>query len=129
MGIAAAADGTLYITDDRGWIVEASPDGSTRTLAGSAPGFRDGEASEALFRNPAGIAVAAPGRLVVCDAGNAMVRTIAATSQGQFGPPAAPRRAPRFDPDRFGLQPLLWPVAPQDGPVRSGGHARRGSRR
>ena len=121
MGIAAAADGTLYITDDRGWIVEASPDGSTRTLAGSAPGFRDGEASEALFRNPAGIAVAAPGRLVVGDAGNAMVRTIAATSRGQFGPPAAPRRAPRFDPDRFGLQPLLWPVAPQDGPYEVAG--------
>ena len=36
-------DGDVYVTDERGLIVEASSAGRTRTLAGSTPGFRDDE--------------------------------------------------------------------------------------
>jgi hypothetical protein len=96
--------------------VEIRADGSARTLAGSSPGFRDGAGREALFRNPTGIAWASPGRLIVADAGNALVRLVAASSRLELRLPASPQIAPQFDADRFGWQPLLWPVAPFDGP-------------
>src|SRR6185503_6406661 len=68
------------------------------------------------FRRLGGIALAAPGRLVVTDGGNALVRLAGAASQGGWPPPPSPRIDPEFDFDRFALQPLLWPVDPMDGP-------------
>jgi sugar lactone lactonase YvrE len=116
IGIAAGQAGEVYATDERGRIVEIRTDGSARTLAGSAPGFRDGAGRQALFRNPTGIAWASPGRLIVADAGNALVRLVAASSRLELRLPPSPRIAPQFDAARFGWQPLLWPVAPFDGP-------------
>jgi DNA-binding beta-propeller fold protein YncE len=115
LGIAASSNGDLYVTDERGRIVELSA-GSARTLAGSSPGFRDGPGFDARFRQPAGIALAGPGRLVVADAGNALIRLLGAPSRLEFRPPASPRINPRFDDESFARLPLLWPVAPMDGP-------------
>jgi len=57
-----------------------------------------------------------PGQLVVADAGNALVRLVAAPSQRSLRPPTSPALHPQFDADAFGRVPLLWPVAPFTGP-------------
>ena len=116
IGIAVSRRGDVVVSDQRGRIVEAAADHATRTLAGSTPGFHDGAASDARFRSPAGVAFAGPGRLIVADAGNALVRLVAEASRLEPWPPASPRVAPRFDADGFRLQPLLWPVEPFEGP-------------
>jgi hypothetical protein len=116
IGIAASPTGELYVTDDRGRILEASASGVVRTLAGSTPGFRDGAGTDARFRRPTAVAVTAPGRMVVADSGNALVRLVAAPSRLELRPPASPRINPRFDAEGFGWQPLLWPVEPIEGP-------------
>ena len=54
--------------------------------------------------------------MIVADAGNALVRLVGARTRMAIRPPASPSIAPRFDADRFGQQPLLWPIAPQEGP-------------
>ena len=115
-GVAIAASGHVYLTDDRGRVLERSPDGSSRLIAGSVPGFRDGDGHEARFRRLAGIAVAAPGRLVVADAGNALIRLVLAASQFELRLPPPPGIRPEFDDRTFGSVPLLWPAAPMDGP-------------
>ncbi len=116
LGIAASASGSVYVGDDRGRIVEIVPGRSARVLAGSRPGFSDGPGAEAHFRSPAGLALAADEHLVVVDARNAMLRVVAPASRLQLRPPAPPGLAPRFDADTFAREPLLWPLAPMDGP-------------
>jgi sugar lactone lactonase YvrE len=116
IGIAAGADGDVYVTDERGGVVAIHADGSSRTVAGSIPGFRDGPGLDARFRRPTGVAFAAPGRLIVADAGNALVRMVAAPSRLEFRAPPASRIEPQFDIETFRAQPLVWPVAPIEGP-------------
>ena len=116
LGIALSAENRLYATDGHGRIIEILPDGATRTLAGSIPGFADGIGDEARFRAPAGLALGAMRRLIVADAGNALVRMVADPAHLDLRAPASSRIAPRFDPERFGFTPLLWPVAPMEGP-------------
>jgi sugar lactone lactonase YvrE len=116
IGIAVNRRGDVVVSDQRGRLVEVAADNATRTLAGWTPGFHDGSASDARFRGPAGLAFAGPARLIVADAGNALVRLVADPSRLESRPPASPRVAPRFDADGFGLQPLLWPVEPLEGP-------------
>jgi sugar lactone lactonase YvrE len=116
LGIAAGPSGDVYVADEGGTIVEISATGATRTLAGSGPGFRDGTGRDARFRRPAGVAFAARGRLIVADAGNALVRLLAAPALLDLRPPASSLVAPRFDADSFRLLPLLWPIAPMEGP-------------
>jgi hypothetical protein len=115
-GIAVAPGGDLYLTEERGRIVEIDPDGSARTVAGAGPGFRDGIGTAARFRRPAGLGVVGPGRLVVADAGNFLLRLVAARSRLEVRPPASPFIAPRFDDEAFARVPLLWPASPMDGP-------------
>jgi DNA-binding beta-propeller fold protein YncE len=116
IGIAVANDGLLYVTDDRGRIVEIDPATTARIVAGSTSGFADGDGAAARFRGPAGVAVVAPGRLIVADSRNALMRIVAAPSR--MGPrlPGPPVVAPRFDEDTFASQPLLWPLLPMEGP-------------
>ena len=114
--VAAGPDGTIYVTDDLGRAVAMSGEGTVRTVAGGGTGFRDGIGPTARFRRPAGLAVAAPGRLVVGDAGNALVRLIEAVVIRELRLPAPPAVAPRFDDTAFARLPLLWPVWPMDGP-------------
>lgn len=116
IGIAADASGDRYVADEHGRVVEIARDGTTRVVAGTAAGFRDGAGAEARFRSPAGIASTGPGRLVVADAGNALIRLLAARPEADLRPPPAPRILPRFDVESFQSTPLLWPIAPQEGP-------------
>jgi sugar lactone lactonase YvrE len=111
-----AADSFVYVTDDRGRIIEIKPGVSARTLAGSRPGFADGRGESAQFRSLAGLALVRPGHLVVAEPRHALVRTVAAPSRLAFRPPASPLVAPKFDADAFAAEPLLWPLHPMEGP-------------
>ena len=115
-GIASVADGDIFVTDDRGRIVEMRADGRARVVAGTRPGFADGDGAHARFRRLGALAVAAPGRLIVADEGNSLVRIVAAPSRTPFHAPLSPHLDPRFDADAFQWQPLLWPIDPMDGP-------------
>jgi sugar lactone lactonase YvrE len=115
-GIAVSPGGDAYVTDDRGRVAEITAAGTARILAGSSPGFREGAGSEARFRGPTGVAWAGPGRLIVSDSRNALVRAITAISELDLRLPPSPGINPHFDPERFGRFPLLWPVAPMEGP-------------
>jgi sugar lactone lactonase YvrE len=122
--LASGQDGEIYVTDERGRIVavdlephdEEDDRPRTRTIAGARPGFREGIGAEAEFRRPSGVAVLGEGRLAVADSGNALVRLVAEPSRLGLGLPASPRVRPAFDVDGFRRLPLLWPVAPLDGP-------------
>jgi murein DD-endopeptidase MepM/ murein hydrolase activator NlpD len=115
LAVAAAPDGSVFAADSAGRIVEIMPDRGQRTVAGSRRGFADGPGLDALFRAPSGIAVRAPGDLVVTDRRNGVVRRIAARSRLELRPPAPPFR-PQFDAQVFDRTPLLWPFAPIEGP-------------
>jgi sugar lactone lactonase YvrE len=115
LGIAVL-DREVFITDERGRIVEVDGSGTTRVVAGGAPGFADGVGDVARFRRPSGIAIAAPGRLIVADSGNAVFRLVAAAATFELRPPPPPGIRPHFDVASFSLQPLLWPVSPMEGP-------------
>lgn len=116
LGVAAGSGGRLYVTDARARVVELVPDGGRRVLAGSVPGFSAGVGTAALMREPAGIAVAPDGRVVVADTLNGLIRVL--DLPDRLGPwwPAPPRLAPGFDLTRFARVPLVWPLDPQDGP-------------
>jgi hypothetical protein len=111
----AIAGGVVFVADDAR-IVEVRPGMSSRTVAGWQRGFADGPGHDARFRTPGGLAVAAPGRLLVADTGNAVIRLVAAASQLEFRPPPRPLLAPSFDAEAFGLLPLLWPYESMAGP-------------
>ena len=111
LGVAVGPHGEVYVADDSR-IVAIDRDSASRTLAGAGVGFRDGDGASARFRRPSGIALLRAGQLVVADAGNALVRLVAAASQLPLRPPPSPALHPQFDADAFGWVPLLWPVAP-----------------
>jgi sugar lactone lactonase YvrE len=114
-GIAVDTRDVVYVTDDRGRVVEITPGVRARVLAGSRPGFAGGWAGDARFRGLAGIAVPEPGRLVVTEQRNAVVRTLEAPSRRSFR--AQPLVShPQFNTAAFDVEPLLWPLAPMDGP-------------
>jgi sugar lactone lactonase YvrE len=121
VAVVVGPDGSRYLSDERGRVLALATSGQLRPLAGSTPGFHDGEGMEARFRSPAGLALAGPGRLIVADGGNTLVRLIEARDRGELRRPAYPRIAPHFDVDRFALTPLLWPIAPMDGPYEVAG--------
>ncbi|HEY0872878.1 MAG TPA: hypothetical protein VGD94_05350 [Vicinamibacterales bacterium] len=96
-GIAAAADGTLYVADGAGAdrIYRITADGRVSVLAGGEEGFEDGPLADARFSTPSGLALDAGGNLYVADTGNDAVRridpggrvsTIASADSGLNGP-------------------------------------------
>ena len=116
IAVAGGDDGALYVSDERGRVVEIDRTGQTRTLAGGGQGFRDGTGGDARFRRLAGLASRGSGRLIVADAGNAYLRAVTAVSRSSAELPWSPLAAPRFDEEAFARTPLLWPVSPMDGP-------------
>ena len=141
MAIVSAPTGDIYVADERGAVILVPAEGDARLLAGGNAGFADGVASEARFRRPSGLGIAgfAPGSrrsigatVLVADAGNAMVRSMRLvaidgvragaagvswpwTAPGMPAPPR-PHATPAFDVEAFRRLPLLWPIAPLDGP-------------
>ena len=79
MGLALAADGTLYVVDDENMTVrKITPTGAVTTVAGMAGsrGSADGPGAAARFHHPVGVALDASGTLYVTDADNFTVRKI-----------------------------------------------------
>ena len=77
IGVAVAEDGRIFVADtynDR--IREIAEDGTVRTIAGGAQGFRDGAGAEAMFDTPCGLAIDRDGSLLVADTGNHRIRRI-----------------------------------------------------
>lgn len=79
-GLAAAADGTLYVADSgHHRIVSISTTGEMKTVAGTGKaGYQDGRAAKAQFNDPSDIATAGDGSLYVADTLNHRIRKIAA---------------------------------------------------
>ena len=78
-GIALARDGSLYVSDPVSNVIRTvSPDRTVKTVAGKpgAGGNRDGNAAEAAFLHPQGIAVGRDGAVYVADLGNFSVRKL-----------------------------------------------------
>lgn len=107
-GIAAGADGNLYVTDQTHHTIrKIVPGNNVTTLAGAAPrtGSADGTGSAALFNGPLGIARDASGNLYVADSGNHTIRRIApngavttvAGAAGQTGSTDGSGSAARFN--------------------------------
>lgn len=116
LGVAAGSGGRLFVTDSRTRVVEIVAGGARRLLAGGTLGYADGMGGAARFREPAGIASNASGRLAVADSGNGLVRVLDLPARIGAVPPLAPSRRPGFDLSTFARVPLVWPVEPQDGP-------------
>lgn len=100
-GIAAGADGNVYVADTgNNRIVQITPGGAASTFAGSPNGdvgFADGQGAAALFNLPAGIAAAPDGSLYVADTGNNRICQLdlagnVTTVVGGSGPGVASRR-------------------------------------
>jgi DNA-binding beta-propeller fold protein YncE len=116
IGIVVDSHGVVYVSEETGRVVAIAPGGGPRVIAGAEAGFRDGRGADARFRGSAGLAITAAGELIIADSGNALVRLVRLQPPVDVRPPRSPLIAPQFDPQRFGWQPLLWPVDPQYGP-------------
>lgn len=78
LGLAIAADDTLYVSDAHR-IRKIAPDGTVSTLAGTGTaGFVNGKGTAARFSTPAGLALGADGTLYVADMANHRLRKVAA---------------------------------------------------
>lgn len=131
VGLAITHDGFLYVTElDRSRVVQVAPDGAARVIAGRGPSFADGEGSdEARFNQPAGLALAHDGSLVVADAANYLVRRVSPSQTSESAPTSnatqtAPAQAAPVNPQTSEVLPRIsvgefgetfpWPVDPQD---------------
>ncbi|MCI1187805.1 hypothetical protein MON38_10270 [Hymenobacter sp. DH14] len=108
MGLALAADGTLYVVDDENMTVrKIMPTGVVTTVAGVAGsrGSADGLGAAARFYHPVGVAIDASGTLYVTDADNFTLRKISSTGTvttlagvaGAKGSADGPAAAARFN--------------------------------
>ena len=79
-GICIDSKDNLYVADSSNNVIrKISTDGIVSTFAGkynSDGGYKNGVAAEALFNEPADIAIAKDGSLYVLDSGNQMIRKI-----------------------------------------------------
>lgn len=79
-GITIDGIGNLYVTDRNNHrIRKITSTGIVTTLAGSTPGFADGNGTVAKFSVPTGITVDGNGNLYVTDANNHRIRKITST--------------------------------------------------
>jgi sugar lactone lactonase YvrE len=123
-GLALTRDGFLYVTElDRGRVVQVAPDGAARRIAGLGSGFADGDGRDAArFNQPAGIALAPDGSLLVADGANYLLRRVARAEQTNTKADAQPlpniptpnagEALPRIPRELFG-DTFPWPLDPQ----------------
>jgi streptogramin lyase len=79
LGLAVAADGTIFVADSGNHLVRAiSPARAVTTLAGRAEtwGTEDGSGSNARFNGPLGVAISSDGEIFVSDSNNHTIRKI-----------------------------------------------------
>ena len=125
MGLAQGADGSLYVTENRGGrILQISPDGArARVQAGPLErGFSNGDGASARFNGPAGISVDRSGALYVADTANYMVRKLApiedtsdalAAAVGA-GQALSQTALPRLFAETLRVERMPWPIDPQE---------------
>ena len=123
-GLAVTRDGFIYVTElDRGRVVQVAPDGAALVIAGrGGPGFADGDGqNEARFNQPAGLALAPDGSLVVADGANYLLRRVGPYVEKEkkegvvvAAQPDASQRdvLPRVNVESLG-SPFPWPLDPQ----------------
>ena len=75
----AAADGKIFIADTYNDKIRVVENGKVSTLAGNEKGFADGEADQAKFNTPCGLAVWKDGKILVADTGNGRLRVVEPT--------------------------------------------------
>ncbi|MCK5235966.1 MAG: hypothetical protein KAR06_03190 [Deltaproteobacteria bacterium] len=85
ISLAVASDGSVYVADSGNHAIRRiTPEGKVTTIAGgSGGGYKDGDAKEALFKWPTGIALDKDDKIFVCDSSNNKIRSI--TVDGQVG--------------------------------------------
>ena len=124
VGLAITRDGFLYVTESgRARVIQVAPDGSARVIAGLGPGFADGDGQTAArFNQPAGVALAPDGSLVVSDGANYLVRRVSPSQQKEGASAASPSNEahtpssevlPRIPVEEFG-ESFPWPLDPQE---------------
>ncbi|HEV8505484.1 MAG TPA: NHL repeat-containing protein [Chitinophagaceae bacterium] len=68
-------DGNIYLSDGNR-IRRITPQGIVSTLAGSSPGYQDGDAASAKFFSPTGLGIDKQGNIYVADLSNHRIRKI-----------------------------------------------------
>ncbi|HET9532495.1 MAG TPA: NHL repeat-containing protein [Blastocatellia bacterium] len=82
LGVTVDDEGNVLVADTyNDAIRRISAEGMVSTIAGGEAGYVDGQAVEALFDTPSGVAVDDEGNIFVADTGNDVIRKI--TSQGE----------------------------------------------
>jgi len=79
LGLAVAADRTIFVADSGNHLVRAiAPDRTVRTLAGRGEtwGTEDGTGGNARFNGPVGVAINSDGDIFVSDSNNHAIRRI-----------------------------------------------------
>jgi DNA-binding beta-propeller fold protein YncE len=75
--VAVDGNGNAYVADSANSIIrKITPDGTVTNLAGSPGVLGSTDGANALFANPAGVAVDANGAVYVADTGNSTIRKI-----------------------------------------------------
>jgi streptogramin lyase len=79
-GVAVDRRGYVFVTDggESNRIRRITTDGKVETVAGSMEGFADGDAHQAQFNTPSGIAIDRKGNIIIADTSNNRIRKIAA---------------------------------------------------
>lgn len=81
-GVAVDGQGTVFVADYQNHrIRKISTAGVVSTVAGGLSGYADGNASQAKFVNPTGVAVDNSGALYVADYGNGCLRRMSPAGQ------------------------------------------------
>ena len=76
-GLAALADGTLYVADSRNHVIRRiTTTGDVTTFAGVAPAATDGTGADARFRQPRALDCDGAGNVYVADTLNSTIRKI-----------------------------------------------------
>ena len=83
IGVAVDKQGVIYVADTYNDIIrKIERDGTVKTIAGRIQGNADGNAADARFDTPSGLAVAEAG-LLIADTGNHRIRRLDKTGQVQ----------------------------------------------
>ncbi|MBX7173228.1 MAG: SMP-30/gluconolactonase/LRE family protein [Pyrinomonadaceae bacterium] len=76
IGVSVSNDGKIFVTDTYNDKIRLIENGKVSTIAGSTRGFSDGNATEAKFDTPCGIALLTDSSLIIADTGNRRLRRI-----------------------------------------------------